>query len=42
MCEIYDKCVGYGMVDGNMDYVCGVNIFGFLKVVEVMLVYGIV
>lgn len=43
MYDIYVCCFEYGCCeDGMVDYVKGVNIVGFVKVVDVMVVYGVV
>ena len=43
MKEIHDKCVTYGKSEkGQIDYVKGANIGGFVKVADAMLAYGIV
>jgi glutamate dehydrogenase (NADP+) len=43
MHDIHEKCVMHGKKDdGNVDYVKGANLSGFIKVAEAMLAYGIV
>jgi glutamate dehydrogenase (NADP+) len=43
MRHIHTKCVEYGRgPDGDVDYVKGANIAGFLKVADAMLAYGVV
>jgi glutamate dehydrogenase (NADP+) len=43
MKEIHAKCLQYGDIgNGNVDYVKGANIGGFVKVADAMLAYGIV
>ncbi|MCK4664159.1 MAG: NADP-specific glutamate dehydrogenase [Bacteroidales bacterium] len=43
MCSIHEACVEYGKdEDGNVDYVKGANIAGFLKVANAMLDMGLV
>lgn len=43
MVFIYEVCVKYGKgEDGYIDYVKGVNIVGFVKVVDVMIDQGLV
>ena len=43
MREIHDTCVKYGeKPDGDIDYVTGANIGGFIKVADAMLAYGAV
>ncbi len=43
MRDIHKKCVTYGASSGgNVDYVKGANIAGFVKVAEAMLAYGVV
>ena len=43
MKEFHDKCVTYGKSEkGQIDYVKGANIGGFVKVADAMLAYGIV
>ncbi|MDH4394569.1 MAG: NADP-specific glutamate dehydrogenase [Limnobacter sp.] len=43
MSDIHSKCVQYGKEeDGNVDYLKGANIAGFVKVGEAMLAYGVV
>jgi len=40
---IHEKCLNYGQVsNGNVNYVRGANIAGFVKVADAMLAYGIV
>lgn len=42
MAHIHQQCVEYGTnKDGNIDYVTGANIAGFVKVADAMLAYGI-
>lgn len=42
MLDIYYVCVQYGGEVKQINYVCGVNIVGFVKVVDVMLVQGVI
>jgi glutamate dehydrogenase (NADP+) len=43
MSDIHSKCVQYGKdEDGNVDYLKGANIAGFVKVGEAMLAYGVI
>lgn len=43
MSDIHSKCVQYGKDEnGNVDYLKGANIAGFVKVGEAMLAYGII
>jgi len=43
MCNIHEQCIQYGKKDnGNVDYVKGANIAGFLKVANSMLDMGII
>lgn len=43
MREIHDTCVKYGETpDGDVDYVTGANVGGFIKVADAMLAYGAV
>jgi glutamate dehydrogenase (NADP+) len=43
MKDIHASCVKYGMQeDGNVDYVSGANVAGFVKVADAMLDQGIV
>ena len=43
MKRIHDQCVQYGnRRDGDVNYVDGSNIGGFVKVADAMLAYGIV
>lgn len=42
MKQIHDKCVQYGEYEGQIDYVKGANIAGFIKVADAMLAYGVV
>lgn len=41
MSGIHDQCVEYGNHNGNVDYVKGANIAGFVKVADAMLAYGV-
>ena len=41
MTNIHEQCVEYGNHDGNVDYVKGANIAGFVKVADAMLAYGV-
>ena len=41
MSSIHAQCVEYGNHNGNVDYVKGANIAGFVKVADAMLAYGI-
>jgi len=42
MSSIHDKCVDHGKRDdGSIDYVCGANVAGFVKVANAMVAYGI-
>jgi len=42
MTKIHAQCVEYGSEGGNVDYVKGANIAGFVKVADAMLAYGVV
>jgi glutamate dehydrogenase (NADP+) len=43
MVSIHEACVKYGMdVNGNVDYVKGANIAGFVKVADSMIDQGLV
>lgn len=42
MNDIHEACVTYGTKDGNVDYVKGANIAGFVKVADAMLDQGVV
>ncbi len=42
MREIHAKCVEHGETDGDVNYVRGANVAGFLKVANAMLAYGAV
>lgn len=43
MQSIHEQCVKYGtQPDGYIDYVCGANVAGFMKVAKAMLAQGIV
>jgi glutamate dehydrogenase (NADP+) len=43
MNDIHDSCVEYGKPDGgNIDYVAGANIAGFVKVADAMKAQGAV
>jgi glutamate dehydrogenase (NADP+) len=43
MKDIHDACVEYGSDgNGNVDYVKGANIAGFVKVADAMLAQGVV
>ena len=43
MNDIHESCVTYGTdKDGNVDYVKGANIAGFVKVADAMLAQGVV
>lgn len=43
MKDIHDNCLEYGAKgDGNVDYVKGANIAGFVKVADAMLAFGVV
>jgi len=43
MSDIHDSCIKYGKLDdGNIDYVKGANIAGFVKVADAMLAQGVV
>jgi glutamate dehydrogenase (NADP+) len=40
---IHDRCLEYGQKDnGQVDYVKGANIAGFVKVADAMLAFGVV
>ncbi len=41
MSGIHEQCVEYGNHNGNVDYVKGANIAGFVKVADAMLAYGV-
>jgi len=41
MSDIHGRCVRYGEGNGQVDYVQGANIAGFVKVADAMLAYGI-
>ena len=41
MSGIHQQCVEYGDRDGEVDYVKGANIAGFVKVADAMLAYGV-
>jgi len=41
MSNIHGQCVEYGSHNGNVDYVQGANIAGFVKVADAMLAYGV-
>jgi glutamate dehydrogenase (NADP+) len=40
MFNIHESCVQYGERDGNVDYLAGANIAGFVKVADAMLSFG--
>ena len=40
MQHIHARCVEYGQSDGQIDYVKGANLAGFIKVADAMLAYG--
>ncbi|KZN51747.1 NADP-specific glutamate dehydrogenase [Pseudoalteromonas luteoviolacea] len=42
MQQIHDQCVKYGSKNGQVNYVDGANIAGFIKVADAMLAYGVV
>ena len=43
MAKIHGQCIVYGKdEDGELDYVIGANLAGFVKVAEAMLAYGVV
>ena len=44
MNDIHQKCVAHGpqMASGNVDYVSGANIAGFIKIADAMVAYGAV
>ncbi|MDK1286234.1 NADP-specific glutamate dehydrogenase [Pseudoalteromonas umbrosa] len=42
MQQIHDQCVKYGSKNGQINYVDGANIAGFIKVADAMLAYGVV
>jgi glutamate dehydrogenase (NADP+) len=42
MKNIHDKCVKYGSENGNVNYIKGANIAGFIKVADSMLDQGVV
>lgn len=42
MIQIHDQCVKYGTQDGQVNYIRGANIAGFIKVADAMLAYGVV
>jgi glutamate dehydrogenase (NADP+) len=42
MRDIHSKCLRYGAENGNVNYVRGSNIAGFIKVADAMLAYGAV
>ena len=39
---IHTKCVDHATINGQVNYVCGANIAGFIKVADAMLAYGAV
>ncbi|MDX1440178.1 MAG: NADP-specific glutamate dehydrogenase [Rubricoccaceae bacterium] len=41
MSAVHETCVQYGTENGNVNYVAGANIGGFVKVADAMLAYGI-
>ena len=41
MQRIHASCVEYGQSDGQIDYVKGANLAGFIKVADAMLAYGV-
>ena len=41
MTNIHEQCVEHGNHNGQVDYVKGANIAGFVKVADAMLAYGI-
>jgi glutamate dehydrogenase (NADP+) len=41
MSNIHEQCVEYGNHNGNVDYVKGANIAGFVKVADAMLADGV-
>ena len=44
MNDIHQKCVLHGpeLSNGNVDYVSGANIAGFIKIADAMVAYGAV
>ena len=44
MKDIHQKCVTHGpeLSSGNVDYVTGANIAGFIKIADAMVAYGAV
>ena len=42
MKSIHHNCVQYGSEEGNVNYVKGANIAGFVKVADAMLAYGVI
>ena len=40
MHSIHENCVQYGRQNGYVDYVCGANIAGFVKVADAMVHQG--
>jgi glutamate dehydrogenase (NADP+) len=42
MKEIHARCVEYGSKNGEVDYVDGANVAGFVKVADAMVSYGVV
>ena len=44
MKDIHQKCVAHGpeLANGNVDYVTGANIAGFIKIADAMVAYGAV
>ncbi|MBA3563426.1 MAG: NADP-specific glutamate dehydrogenase [Gammaproteobacteria bacterium] len=41
MAKIHERCVKHGRQDGQVDYLKGANIGGFIKVADAMLAYGV-
>ena len=41
MGRIHEQCVKYGSNGGQIDYVKGANVGGFVKVADAMLAYGV-
>jgi glutamate dehydrogenase (NADP+) len=39
--QIHDRCVRHGQDNGQVNYLKGANIGGFIKVADAMLAYGI-
>jgi len=42
MVTIHENCVRYGKEGGQIDYVKGANIAGFVKVADAMIAQGVV